>query len=79
MILEVSIVPNLVAGAIPTGKSDVGQLLQLNKLLDEDEEGLVVVVPLQKELLIRGHDLSTELLMLFPRSNSFNSNHSASS
>lgn len=32
----------LVAGAIPTCKSDVGQLLQLNKLLDKDEEGLVV-------------------------------------
>ena len=70
---------NLVAGAIPTSKSDVGQLLQLNKLLDEDEEGLVVVVPLQKELLIRGHDLYKELFMLFSRSNSFSSNHSASS
>ena len=74
-----SVLSNLIAGAIPTSKSDVGQLLQLNKLLDEDEEGLVVVVPLQQELLIRGHDLSTELLMLFSRSNSFNSNHSASS
>ena len=46
---------NLVAGAIPTSKSDVGQLLQLNKLLDEDEKGLVVVVPLQEEFLVRGH------------------------
>jgi len=42
----------LMVGAIPTSKGDICQLFQLDKLLHEDEERLMMVMPLQQKFFI---------------------------